>query len=317
MTDIKTFSKRIFFRGAKRFLPILSTALVLTLVLTACGPIEPAPAGVFVVDDLGRLVAINGTPQRIVSLAPANTEILFALGLGEKMVGVTEFCNYPPEAMDKEKVGGYYPPEIEKIIALGPDLILATDIHRHEVIPALEEQGFTVFALAPQTLDEVLESIQKAGRITGREEQALELVDDIESKIEGIAEQVDDLEERPRVFYITWHDPLWTVGRNTWIDDLIEIAGGVNIFSQYFQSGAMVELEWVISLNPEVIIASQWAFEWANNATELELTDARQNDRVYQSDDDLVQRSGPRLVSALEWFAHFIHPEVFDEPEGS
>ena len=315
MTHSKSFCKRISTGGATWFPAILAIALVLALAVPACSPGEPA--GGFVVDDLGRLVVIEGIPQRIVSLAPANTEILFALGLGEKVVGVTEFCNHPPEALDKEKVGGYYPPDIEKIIALGPDLILATDIHRHEVIPALEEKGLTVFALAPQTLDEVLESIQKAGTVTGKEEEALELVSEMESKIEEIEERTSDLEERPRVFYITWHDPLWTVGRQTWIDDLITIAGGANIFSQYFQSGAMVELEWVISLNPEVIIASQWSFEWANNATELELTDARQNDRVYQSEDDLVQRSGPRLVNALEWFAHFIHPEIFDEPEGS
>ncbi len=315
MTHNRNSCKRISTGGANWFPVILAIALVLALVVPACSPGQPA--GSFVVDDLGRLVVIEGIPQRIVSLAPANTEILFALGLGEKVVGVTEFCNHPPEALDKEKVGGYYPPDIEKIIALGPDLVLATDIHRHEVIPALEEKGLTVFALAPQTLDEVLESIQKAGTVTGKEEKALELVNEMESKIEEIEERISDIEERPRVFYITWHDPLWTVGRQTWIDDLITIAGGANIFSQYFQSGAMVELEWVISLNPEVIIASQWSFEWANNATELELTDARKNGRIYQSDDDLVQRSGPRLVNALEWFAHFIHPEIFDEPEGS
>ena len=317
MIHSKSFCKRTSTGGANWFPVILAIALVLALVVPACSPIEPTPVETFVVDDLGRMVAINGTPQRIVSLAPANTEILFALGLGEKVVGVTEFCNYPPEALDKEKVGGYYPPDVEKIIALSPDLILATDIHRHEAIPALEEKGLTVFALAPQTLDDVLASIQKAGKITDKEDEASALVNDMESKIAEVGNKTAGLEERPRVFYITWHDPLWTVGRQTWIDDLITIAGGANIFSQYFQSGAMVELEWVISLNPEIIIASQWSFEWANNATELELTDARQNGRIYQSEDDLVQRSGPRLVNALEWFAHFIHPEIFDEPEGS
>ena len=295
---------------------LLIAVMLVALLLGACVP-SFDEEGMAIVDDLGRSVNIEGIPQRIVSLAPANTEILFALGLGEKVVGVTDWCDYPPEALDKEKVGGYYPPDIEKIIALGPDLILASDIHRHEVIPALEEQGFTVFALAPQTLDEVLRSIERVGKVAGKEEEAFELVNEIESKIEEIAEKTKEVEERPRVFYITWHDPIWTVGRNTWIDDLIEIAGGVNIFSQYFQSGAMVELEWVISLNPEVIIVSQWSFEWAEDATELEVTAARQNDRIYQSDDDIVQRSGPRLVKALEWFVHFIHPDIFTEPGGS
>lgn len=295
---------------------LLIAVMLVALLLGACVP-SFDEEGMAIVDDLGRSVNIAGIPQRIVSLSPSNTEILFAMGLGEKVVGVTDWCDYPPEALDKEKVGGYYPPDIEKIIALGPDLILASDIHRHEVIPALEEQGFTVFALAPQTLDEVLRSIERVGKVAGKEEEAFELVNEIESKIEEIEKKTKEVEERPRVFYITWHDPIWTVGRNTWIDDLIEIAGGVNIFSQYFQSGAMVELEWVISLNPEVIIVSQWSFEWAEDATELEVTAARQNDRIYQSDDDIVQRSGPRLVKALEWFVHFIHPDIFTEPGGS
>ena len=295
---------------------LLIAVMLVALLLGACVP-SFDEEGMAIVDDLGRSVNIAGIPQRIISLAPANTEILFALGLGDKVVGVTDRCDYPPEALDKEKVGGYYPPNIEKIIALGPDLILASDIHRHEVIPALEEKGFTVFALAPQTLDEVLRSIERVGKVAGKEEEAFELVNEIESKIEEIAEKTKEVEERPRVFYITWHDPIWTSGRNTWIDDLIRIAGGDNIFSQDFESGAMVEIEWVISLNPEVVIASQWSFEWAQDEPLFKDTEAKINDRIYQSDDDIVQRSGPRLVNALEWFAHFIHPDIFTEPGGS
>jgi iron complex transport system substrate-binding protein len=119
VTRIKRFFKQIFARGANWFLVLLS----IVLVLTACSPTGQTPTQ-YVVDDLGRLVAINGTPQRIVSLAPSNTESLFALGLGDKVVGVTMYCDYPPEAQEKEKVGGYYGPEIEKIIALEPDLFL-------------------------------------------------------------------------------------------------------------------------------------------------------------------------------------------------
>jgi len=312
MSRIKRPCKQIFARGINWFLALLTIALV----LTACSPTEQTPTQ-YVVDDLGRLVAINGTPQRIVSLAPSNTEILFALGLGDKVVGVTDLCNYPPEALNKTKVGGYYGPDIEKIIALQPDLILATDFHRFELIPTLEEQ-FTVFALAPQTLDDVLESIQKVGKITGKEEEASGLVNEMQSKIEEIQELTEGLGERPRVFYVTWHDPIWTVGRNTWIDDLIWIAGGNNTFSQYFESGAMVEIEWVLFRNPEIIITGSYpgVYEWAMNETALNVTDARQNDRVYTCDDDLAQRPGPRIFKGLEWFAYFIHPEIFEEPEG-
>jgi iron complex transport system substrate-binding protein len=229
-------------------------------------------------------------------------------------VGVTMYCDYPAEALDKEKVGDYYGPDIEKMIALQPDLILATDFHRFDLIPALEQQGFAVFAVAPQTLDDVLESIHKIGEITGKEAEASVLVNGMTSKIEEIEEQTRELEEKPRVFYMTWHDPMWTVGRNTWIDDLINIAGGVNIFSQYFESGAMVEIEWVIFLNPEIIITSEWSYDWALNATELASTHGSQTGRIYTFDDDLVQRPTPRLVEGLDWFAYLIHPEIFEEP---
>ena len=126
MSRMKRSCKQIFARGTNWFLAAL---LGIALVLTACNPGEQTPTQ-YVVDDLGRLVTINGTPERIISLAPSNTEILFALGLGDRVVGVTMYCDYPPEAQDKEKVGDYYGPDIEKIIALEPDLILATDFHR-------------------------------------------------------------------------------------------------------------------------------------------------------------------------------------------
>jgi len=309
----KMFRNRILTRCTNWFLVALVS---IVLVLAACTTPVQTPTQ-YVVDDLGRLVAINGTPERIISLAPSNTEILFALGLGDKVVGVTMYCDYPAEAQTKEKVGDYYGPDLEKIIALQPDLILATDFHRFDLIPALEEQGVAVFAVAPQILQDVLESIQKIGQITDRETEALELVNGMTSKIEEIEEQTKGLEQKPRVFYMTWHDPMWTVGRNTWIDDLINTAGGVNIFSQYFESGAMVEIEWVIFLNPEIIITSEWSYDWALNATEFATTNASQTGRIYTFDDDLAQRPGPRLVEGLEWFAHFIHPEIFEEPEGS
>lgn len=311
MTRMKMIGRQIFARGTNWLMVVL---LSIAFVLTACTPNEQTPTQ-YVVDDLGRLVTINGTPERIISLAPSNTEILFALGLGDRVVGVTMYCDYPPEAQDKEKVGDYYGPDIEKIIALQPDLVLATDFHRFDLIPALEQQGVAVFAVAPQTLDDVLESIQKIGQIADKEAEALELVDRMTSKIEEIEEQTKELEEKPRVFYMTWQDPMWTVGRATWIDDLINISGGVNIFSQYFESGAMVEIEWVILLNPEIIITSEWSYEWALNATELASTNASQTGRIYTFDDDLAQRPGPRLVEGLEWFAYLIHPEIFEEPE--
>lgn len=315
---MKRFSRQISIQGINWFLALLSIALI----LAACSPINPTPtAGV--VDDLGRSVNIEEIPQRIVSLAPANTEILFALGLGEKVVGVTDHCNYPPEAVDKEKVGGFSTPAIEKIIALQPDLILAADIHKEEVIADLEERGLTVFALVPENLDGVLRDIQVVGEITGKEEEASELVNQMENRIKAITDKTKDLQERPRVFYITWHDPLWTSGSGTFIHELIEKAGGVNIFQDVTEHKA-VDIELVIARNPEVIIACTGhgeardePFGWAKSEPRLGATEARKNQKVYQIDADLVSRSGPRIVDALEWLAYFIHPEIFGESGGS
>jgi iron complex transport system substrate-binding protein len=261
MSRVKRPCKQIFARGTNWFLVLLTIALV----LTACSPTEQTPTQ-YVFDDLGRLVAINGTPQRIISLAPSNTEILFALGLGDKVVGVTDWCDYPPEALDKEKVGGYDTPDIEKIAALTPDLILVAYGTPIDVINTLEGLG--------------------------------------------------ELEERPRVFYIVWHDPLWTAGSETFIHELIEKGGGVNI-CQNITGYTIISIEEVVARNPEVIITSEWSLEWAQNETLLQGTNASQEGRIYQGDDDLVQRPGPRLVEGLEWFAYFIHPEIFEEPEGS
>lgn len=307
----KMFRSRILAGGTNWFLVAL---LSIVLVLAACTTPVQTPTQ-YVVDDLGRLVAINGTPQRIISLAPSNTEILFALDLGDEVVGVTMYCDYPTQALDKEKVGDYYGPDIEKIVVLQPDLILATDFHRFDLIPALEQQGFAVFAVAPQTLDDVLESIDRIGEITGKEAEASQLVNEMTSKIEAVEEQTREPEQKPRVFYMTWHDPMWTVGRNTWIDDLINIAGGVNIFSENFEGGAMVQIEWVVLHNPEIVITSEWSYDWALNATELATTSASQTGRIHSFDDDLAQRPGPRLLQGLEWFAYLIHPDIFEEPE--
>jgi iron complex transport system substrate-binding protein len=305
------FGNQILGRGTNWFLVAF---LSVVLVLAACTTPVETPTE-YVVDDLGRLVAINGTPQRIISLAPSNTEILFALGLGDEVVAVTMYCDYPPDAHDKEKVGDYYGPDIEKIVALQPDLVLATDFHRFDLIPALEQQGFAVFAVAPQTLDDVLESIERIGEITGKEAEASQFVNEMTSKIEAVEEQTRELEQKPGVFYMTWHDPMWTVGRDTWIDDLINIAGGVNIFSGNFESGAMVQIEWVVLHNPEIVITSEWSYDWALNATELASTSASQTGRIHTFDDDLAQRPGPRLVQGLDWFAYLIHPDIFEEPE--
>ena len=314
MSRMKRLCKQFFARGTNWFLVLLSLALA----LTACSPSGQTPVD-YVFDDLGRLVAINGTPQRIVSLAPSNTEILFALGLGDKVVGVTDWCNYPPEALEKEKVGGYATPDIEKIVALNSDLVLVAYGTPMDVINAMVGLGLTVFGIKTTDLDDLLNDIRTVGEITDKEVEAQVLTSEMAVGIKAVTDQTEELEQRPRVFYIVGHEPsLWTAGQGTFIHELIEKAGGVNI-CQNITGYTMISIEEVIARDPEIIITSSWpgVYEWAINSTELEVTAARQSGSVYTCDDDLVQRPGPRLVKGLEWFAHFIHPEIFEEPEGS
>ena len=320
LDTVRKLHRQIFIRDRKWFWALLGVVLI----LAACSPVNPTPTG-GVVDDLGRVVNIKEIPQRIVSLAPSNTEILFALGLGEKVVGVTEYCDYPPEALDKARIGGFSTPDIEKTIASQPDLILASGRHAKEVVPALEEMGLTVFVLAPENLDGILKDIQMVGKITGKEEEASELVNQMENRGKAITDKTEKLkpQEGPRVFYITWHDPLRTSGAETFIHEMIEKAGGMNIFQDVTEHKA-VDIELVIARNPEIIIAvtghgeaKDEPFEWAKSEPRLQATEAVKNKRLYQINADLVSRSGPRIVDALEWFAYFIHPEIFSEPGGS
>ena len=311
----RKLSRQAFTKGTRCLLPLLS---ILIISAAACAPAEPAFSGT-TVDDLGRPVSIEKIPQRIISLAPSNTEILFALGLRDKVVGVTDFCNYPPEALERKKIGGFSTPDIEKIIALQPDLILAGSIHAKEVIPALEEWGLTVFALAPENLDGILADIRIVGEITGREKEASVLVAQMEGRIEAVIDKTERLkpQERPRVFFITWHDPLKSMGSKSFPHELIEKAGGVNIFQDVEERNFQVEFETVVYCDPQVIIVTVGhaageakAFEWAKEEPRLKVTEAGKNSRIFPLDAGLT-RYGPRAVDALEQFAKFIHPEIF------
>ena len=301
----------------------LAIFIVLLSLSVACSPAveEAAPSPIEMIDQLGRTVRLDGIPERIVSLAPSNTEILFALGLEAKVVGVSDYCNYPPEVEGKPRVGGFSTTNIEQVVALSPDLILAASIQKKRIIPALEAKGLTIFALSPKTLDEVLESITLVGKITGKEEEASRLVAGMRNRMKAVTEKTDTLQEtqKPRVFYVTWHDPLKTVGSDTRHEELIAKAGGINI-AQELSGYADISLEAVIQANPEVIIAGvgmgsgeDLPFEYAKAEPRLRNVDARISNRVYSIDVDLAGRPGPRIIDALERFAEFIHPELFKE----
>lgn len=311
MRCIKKHAKPILVHGTSWFLLAI---LGMFLALTACNPVGEAPQ--YLTDDLGRSVTINGTPQRIISLAPSNTEILFALGLADRIVGVTDYCDYPPEALNKTKIGGYVNPDIEKIVALEPDLVLIAYGTPMDVIDNMAGLGLTAFGIKTVDMADLLNDVRTVGKITGKETEANALAAEMETKIQEVTRQTEGLEQRPRVFYIVGNGPLWTAGSDTFIDELIQKAGGVNI-CENITGYSEVSLEYVVAADPEIIITSSWpgVYDWAMNSTELAVTAARQGGSVCACDDNLVQRPGPRLVQGLEWFAHFIHPEIFGEPE--
>ncbi|HEY93081.1 MAG TPA: ABC transporter substrate-binding protein [Dehalococcoidia bacterium] len=298
----------------------LVLVMVVSLIMACAPPDEDeVPSPIEVTDQLGRVVKLEKFPERIISLAPGNTEILFALGLGDKVVGVTDFCNYPTEAQEKLKIGGFSTPNIEEVVALSPELILATERHEASIIPALEGKGLAVFALDPKTLDEILEAVTLVGDITGNEEVASQLVTEMSNRIKAVTDKTDNLPEaqRLRVLYICWHDPLKTAGGDTHHEELIVKAGGINI-AHDLTGFPMINLETVIDANPQVIITGAGMGTGENKPLQLALTeprladvDARINNRIYAISTDLSGRAGPRIVDGLEKFAESIHPELF------
>jgi len=260
-------------------------------------------------------------PERIISLAPSNTEILFALGLGDKIVGVTTYCDYPPQAVEKPKIGGFSTPDIEKILALEPDLVVAANFHKDTVIPELERRGLNVVLVDPGNIDEAIDSILLVGEKTGTSKEAQRLTSEIRARIKAVTDKVASLSEnqKPRTLYITWHDPLWTLGDGTITNELIELAGGVNIFANV-SGNSQTDLETVLARNPQVILASTGhgtaedsPFAWASTEERLSQTDARTNGRVYEVDANLVTRPGPRIAEGLEAIAKLIHPDIFGD----
>lgn len=307
----------------------LIVSTVLTSFLGACTPAteEPVPPvqiepafPLDVIDQMDRVVTIEKMPERIVSLSPGHTEIVFALGLEDRLVGVTEFCDYPEAAKDKPKIGGFSTVDIERVVGIQPDLILAANIHKKDVILKLEGLGLPVVCLDPTTLEEVLEAITLVGKCSGQEKKASRLVTEMGDRIKAITDKTSNLTqaERPRVFYIIWHDPLMTVGSDTRIHELIELAGGINIAQDLPGGYPTISLETVIQANPQVIVAGTGHGEGANMPYQFALTeerlrdvDARVNDRAYEINTDLVGRPGPRMVDGLEQMAKVIHPEIF------
>ena len=280
---------------------------------------QPTQEQITIVDGLDREVTLAAPAQRIVSLAPSNTEILFAIGAGEQVIGRDEFSDYPSQAADLPGVGGGFGDyNLEAIVDLEPDLVLAAEINTPEQVKALEDLGLTVFLLSnPISLDEMFENLLTVAELTAHIAEAEDLVDTLRSRVSKVESLIESAEDQPTVFYeLDATDPSapWTAGSGTFIDTLITMAGGENIASDMEGQYLQFSIEELLIRDPQVILLGDAAYgitpESLLDRTGWSNISAVVNDRIYTFDDNLVSRPGPRLVDGLEQLAISLHPEL-------
>jgi len=269
---------------------------------------------VTVIDVLGREVKVELPIESIVSIAPSNTEILFALGLGDRVIGVTEACDYPPDAKSKPKVG-QVEMNIEKIVEMSPDLVVAVASMQLPVIETVSRLGIPVLALDPKTLPDVLDSITLVGKATGTEEAASLLVQRLGKQIQDIQSKAAKAvagEVRPRVFVEIWDDPLMTAGPGTFIDELIRVAGGENIAGDAGMEWPEFSVEVVVERDPDVIVTVWKDADDVRMRPAWEGISAVKTGRIHRVNPDILTRPGPRLVEGLLEILEIIHPGSLD-----
>lgn len=306
----------------KNLLFTLSLALIVVSLVGCSNPTpaptaepEPADTSITVVDSFGNTVTLAAPPERIVSLVPSHTEILYALGLGDQVVGVTEYCNYPPAAAEKPTVGGYSNIDLEQVIGLEPDLVLASSLHLGEIVPALQEHGLVVFVGEPQSVADTLATIRTIGELTGHTDAADALVADMQARIDAVTQTVAGA-ERPTVFWELGAE-LYTAGPGSFINDLIILAGGENIAADADSPWPQLSVEAIVLGDPDVVVLADHNYgETAEMVAQRPGWDditAVQEGRIFEiTDDDIFSRPGPRVVDALEILAAAFHPDLFE-----
>lgn len=270
-------------------------------------------AKIEVTDIKGSSIALDKIPQRIVSLSPSTTEILFALGAGDRVVGVTSYCDYPEEAKKVEKIGDYDEPNMELIRKVQPDVVLAGYV-KEETAEALEKMGIPVIITEAEDFDTIYHSIKLVGEITGTAAEAEAIVNGMKSKIAEIEEKTKD-KGKPRVFYLVWKDPLFTAGSKTFINDVIKAAGGINV-AEKVEGWANYSAEEMIKDNPDMLIAALHSTDEGMTREDLSgdrlfsLLECVKQGRVYiMPDDNIISRPGPRIVQAIEDMSKVLHGE--------
>jgi iron complex transport system substrate-binding protein len=262
-------------------------------------------------DGLGRAVSIAPEPQRIISLAPNVTEILFALGLESRVAGVTSYCDFPESAKAKEKVGDTLKPNLEKIISLKPDLVVvSTSSQLENLTQRLDQLAIPVYVTNPRSVRDVTASIRSLGDVTGMSDRARVLAGEMESRIDAVERRVSGL-PRPLVLYVLQLGPLITAGRDTFINDLINIAGGKSISGDETADYPQFSRETAVARAPDVIVApSSHGVEFVKASDlrrDFATTPAIQSNRIVWVTADLVDRPGPRIVDGLEELAKGLH----------
>jgi iron complex transport system substrate-binding protein len=300
--------------------------IALALLLSACQAQASATPGAValdelrLVDDLGREIVLSEPARRIVSLAPSNTEILFALGAADQLVGRDQFSDYPAEAAQVTDIGSSFEAlNTELIVSLEPDLVLAAEINTPEQVSALEQVGITVYYMNnPATLEDLYENLATVAQLSGRDADAKALIESLQTRVAEVDKKLAPISSRPSVFYeLDGTDPAkpYTAGKGTFITLLIERAGGYNIASD-IEGYPQLSLEQVVEADPAFIILgdSMWGVTPEMVAARPGWGDlqAVQSGNVYPFDDNLVSRPGPRLVEGLETLARLLHPGLFE-----
>ena len=269
-----------------------------------------------VVDDVGRTVRVPADPRRVIAMAPSLTEVVFALGQEHRLAGITRFSDYPEQTKDLPKVGSYVHLDLEKIMALQPDLCLAVkDGNPIAVVQRLEGLGIPVYAISPQNVDQVADMIIGLGDVLGAPARGKALADDMRRRIQAVKTAVSTARKKPKVFFQIGIAPIVSAGDHTFINELIHLAGGVNLTSGRIPYPRLTSEE-VISLAPDVFIITSMARNQAFEKVKAywkkwQSIPAVRNERIFLVDSNIVDRPTPRLIDGLEALARLFHPDLF------
>ncbi len=302
---------------------LVALLVALTAALAACGssgaaasaasPSAAAAGPITINDDAGKPVTLQSPAARVVSLAPANTEMAFAVGAGGKLVAGTSYDDYPAEAKALPKIGDFANPSVEKIVSMKPDLVLAAGGIQAELRGKLETLGVQVYVVDPKTLDQTMVDLRNLGRLLGTATQADALVAQMKTEIKAVTDKVSSL-AKPTVFFEVYPKPLMTTGKDTFIDDLITLAGGANIAQSAGAGYINFTSEVLFKDDPDVYIApigSQADPGQIAKRPGYSQLKAVKDNRVFTIVDNIVVRPGPRLVQGLQAVAKMLHPEAF------